>query len=97
MTVKITAKKPRRAPTLAQSATAPQATSRPAREIAPVVDADEKRPVGRPPSAKGKGRPLNFNVDPEFATEYKAFAVANNLTMRELLEHSFAEYKRQHG
>lgn len=97
MSVKVTARKPRKAPTLDQSATAPQATSRAAREAVAPAPIDEKRPVGRPPKNNGKGKPLNFNVDPEFAVEYKAFALTHGLTMRELLENSFEEYKRKHG
>lgn len=99
MTIKVGAKKiQRKAPTLAQSATAPQATNRPAREIAtPEPDTEDKRPVGRPRKFEGKGKPLNFNVDPEFAIEYKTFAMTAGLTMRELLEKSFKEYKQNHG
>lgn len=43
------------------------------------------------------GKAMNFNVDPEFFTDYKTFATMNNLSMKELLERSFAEYKKSHG
>ncbi|MGP0873230.1 hypothetical protein ACJ8QF_24005 [Serratia sp. CY81684] len=43
------------------------------------------------------GKAMNFNVDPEFFTDYKTFATMNNLSMKELLERSFAEYKQKHG
>lgn len=90
-------KKPRRAPTLNQTATAPQAVNRGAREGTTQPEpAEVKRGVGRPKSTTG-GKPLHFSVDPEFALDYKTFAAANGLTMRELLENSFAEYKRNHS
>ncbi|MNE82681.1 hypothetical protein D3C81_1397930 [compost metagenome] len=43
------------------------------------------------------GKPMNFNVDPEFFTDFKTFASMNSLSMKELLERSFAEYKKNHG
>ncbi|EPA0315777.1 hypothetical protein ACQZDD_004901 [Klebsiella aerogenes] len=43
------------------------------------------------------GKAMNFNVDPEFFTDYKTFATMNNLSMKELLEKSFAEYKQKYG
>lgn len=69
---------PRTAPTIEETASAVQATSRGARE------------------SKG-GKAMNFNVDPEFFTEYKSFASMNNLSMKQLLENSFLEYKRNHS
>lgn len=43
------------------------------------------------------GKAMNFNVDPEFFIDYKTFATMNNLSMKELLEKSYAEYKKNHG
>lgn len=43
------------------------------------------------------GKAMNFNVDPEFFTDYKTFASMNNLSMKELLERSFNEYKKNHS
>lgn len=98
MTVKVAPKKkPRKAPTVEQTATAPKATSRAPREVSVAPEQEEKRGRGRPRKSDGSGKPLNFNVDPEFAIEYKSFALSQGLTMRELLENSFQEYKRNHG
>jgi hypothetical protein len=66
------------APTLEQTATSIETTSRAGRET------------------KG-GKSMYFNVDPEFAVEYKTFATMNNLSMKDLLEKSFADYKKNHG
>lgn len=37
------------------------------------------------------GKPINFNVEPDWATDFKTFATMNNLSMKELLylEHEF--------
>jgi len=43
------------------------------------------------------GKPMHFNVDPEFFQEFKTFAAMNNLSMKDLLINSFTEYKRKHS
>ncbi|UAN65937.1 hypothetical protein [Serratia sp. JSRIV006] len=43
------------------------------------------------------GKPMNFNMDPEWVIDFKTYAASNNMSMKELLEKAFAHYKKNHG
>lgn len=42
-----------------------------------------------------KGTSLNFKVDPEFKKEFKGFAVAQGISMTDLLREGYALSKKQ--
>lgn len=42
-----------------------------------------------------KGKSLNFKVNPEFKKEYKGFAVAQGMSMTDLLKEGFALSKKK--
>jgi len=44
-----------------------------------------------------KGISLNFKVSPEFKKEFKGFAVAQGISMTNLLKEGFALSKRRRG
>lgn len=54
---------------------------------------DDKQPtsssydVGQPPD---KGNSLNFKVSPDFKKQFKGFAVAQGISMTDLLKEGFA-------
>lgn len=43
----------------------------------------------------GKGTSLNFKVDPEFKREFKGFAVAQGISMTDLLKEGYALTKKE--
>lgn len=43
----------------------------------------------------GKGTSLNFKVDPDFKKEFKGFAVAQGISMTDLLKEGYALSKNE--
>lgn len=56
-----------------------------------VVRIQTRQPAGDASQAKS----LNFKVDPDFKREFKGFAVAQGMTMTELLKEGFALSKQK--
>lgn len=52
-------------------------------------------PVNDVGADAGKGTSLNFKVDPEFKKEFKGFAVAQGISMTDLLREGYALSKKQ--
>ncbi|RTY53674.1 hypothetical protein EKL29_21385 [Pantoea sp. YU22] len=66
---------------------------------APTVEqtATAVTPTTRAGREKSGGQPLNFNVDPEFHIELKAFATIHRKSMKQVLIDAFNEYKKNHA
>ena len=52
-------------------------------------------PVNDVGMESGKGTSLNFKVDPEFKKEFKGFAVAQGISMTDLLKEGFTLSKKK--
>jgi hypothetical protein len=52
-------------------------------------------PVSGAGTDPGKGTSLNFKVDPEFKREFKGFAVAQGISMTDLLKEGYALSKKE--
>jgi hypothetical protein len=52
-------------------------------------------PVNDAETDASKGTSLNFKVDPEFKKEFKGFAVAQGISMTDLLREGYALSKKQ--
>lgn len=52
-------------------------------------------PVNDVGTESGKGTSLNFKVSPEFKKEFKGFAVAQGISMTDLLKEGFTLSKKK--
>lgn len=52
-------------------------------------------PVNDTSTEPEKGTSLNFKVDPEFKKEFKGFAVAQGISMTDLLKEGYALSKKE--
>lgn len=61
----------------------------------PLASRHTEQPGEERAADSDKGKSLNFKVDPEFKKEFKGFAVAQGMSMTDLLKEGFVLSKKK--